>query len=122
MSDAPRKLGDIIDSRCLERREIPGLFLRFESSRDQIALPYASLLQLTLKLDGTALELAFITHRVTVTGHSLEIVYAAIAEGEARVVRVLAGEFTGAAWPPSYQANVRGIRIEPLDAAEQRRR
>lgn len=86
------------------------------------ALPYASLVQLTLKLDSTALELAFVTHRVTVTGHALEVIYAAVAEAQARVIRVLAAEFAGVAWPPSYQAIVRGIRVEPLESAEQRKR
>lgn len=52
--------------------------------------------------------------RVTVTGDMLEIVYAAIAENEARVIRVLAAEFASDAWPPVYQALVRGIRIELL--------
>lgn len=98
------------------------MFLRFESPREQIALPYASLVQLTLKLDSTALELAFVTHRVTVAGHSLEVLYAAVAEAQARVVRTLATEFTGATWPPSYQAIVRSIRIEPLESLDQRGR
>ncbi len=51
---------------------------------------------------------------MTVTGDMLEIVYAAIAENEARVIRVLAAEFASDAWPPVYQALVRGIRIELL--------
>jgi len=122
MGDAPQKLGETSSNRCLECRDTPGLFLRFESPREQIALPYASLVQLTLKLDSTALELAFVTHRVTVEGHSLEVLYAAVAEGQARVVRTLAMDFTGAAWPPSYQAIVRGIRVEPLESAEQGKR
>lgn len=115
MSDAQRKLGDTPSNRCLECRDTPGLFLRFESPREQIALPYASLVQLTLKLDSTALELAFVTHRVTITGHSLEVLYAAVAEAQVRVVRTLPTEFTGGEWPPSYQAIVSNIRIEPLE-------
>jgi hypothetical protein len=118
MSDAPRKLGDTPSNRCLEYRDTPALFLRFESPREQIALPYASLVQLTLKLDSTALELAFVTHRVTVSGHSLEVLYAAVAEGQARVVRTIAMEFTVGEWPPPYQAIVRSIRIDSLEEAE----
>lgn len=120
MSDTPRKIGDTPSNRCLECRDTPALFLRFESPREQIALPYASLVQLTLKLDSTAMELAFVTHRVTVAGHSLEVLYAAVAEAQARVVRTLAMDFTGAAWPPSYQAVVRSIRIEPIELSGKR--
>lgn len=46
----------------------------------------------------------------------------AIAEAEARVVRVLAAEFIDADWPPSYEVLVRGIRFEPLDAEDTRKR
>ena len=96
------------------------MFLRFESPREQIALPYASLVQLTLKLDSTALELAFVTHRVTVAGHSLEVLYAAVAEAQARVVRTLATEFGVGEWPAPYQAIVRSIRIESHESLEKR--
>ena len=33
------------DPRCLESREMPATFLRFESPREQVAFPYSSLIK-----------------------------------------------------------------------------
>ena len=68
--------------RCLETREIPGLFLRLQSAREQVALPYASLIKLELKNDATAVELSFVTHRVMIFGRNLAEVYQAAAEAQ----------------------------------------
>lgn len=85
-------------------------------------MPYSSLIKLSLKTDGTALELSYVTHRVTVIGKNLGEIYKAVAEVEARLLTVVAEDFADAASLPSYTALVREIRIEPLDADERRKR
>ena len=62
------KVGASANPGCLESREIPAVFLRLHTPREQIALPYASLVKLSLKLDETALELSFVTHHVVIFG------------------------------------------------------
>jgi hypothetical protein len=109
------------DPRCLERREIPGVFLRLHSRREQIALPYSCLLKLTLSLDETALELSFATHRVTITGKHLAEIYTAVTEAEARFITVASSNFSDEARLPTYRSLVRALRIEPLDEAEKRK-
>ncbi|MEY2881211.1 MAG: hypothetical protein RLZZ15_3591 [Verrucomicrobiota bacterium] len=109
------------DPRCLEKREIPGLFLRLHSIREQIALPYSCLLKLTLSLDETALELSFVTHRVIISGKNLAEIYTAVAEAEARVISLVAPNFADEARLPSHRSLVRALRFEPLDAAEKRK-
>ena len=116
------KLGATRDPGCLESREIPVVFLRLHTPREQIALPYASLIKLSLKLDETALELSFVTHHVVVSGKNLAEIYNALAEAYARIVRVAADSFSIEAQLPSYKALVREIRIDPLDADERRKR
>ena len=111
-----------VDPRCLEKREISGVFLRLHSKREQVALPYSCLLKLTLSLDETALELSFATHRVTITGKNLSEIYTAIAEVEARIITVVAPNFADEVRLPSYRSLVRGLRIEPLDSEERAKR
>ena len=106
---------------CLETREMPATFLRLHSPRERVALPYSSLVKLELTLDETALELSFITHRVTITGRSLAEIYKAVTEAEARLVQVVSADFGSEAAVPSFKALVHGIRIEPLDADERRK-
>ena len=106
---------------CLETREMPATFLRLHSPRMQVALPYASVIKLELTLDETALELSFVTHRVTITGRSLAEISQAVTEAEARLVRVVAADFADESAVPSHKALVHGIRIEPLDADERRK-
>ena len=108
--------------RCLETREIPGVFLRLQSAREQVALPYASLIKLELKNDATAVELSFVTHRVMISGRNLAEIYQSVAEGQARVISVAATDFAGEFLMPAHRALVREIRIEPLDAEERRKR
>ena len=119
---AERKLAPASNPGCLDSRPIPAIFLRLQSPREQIALPYSCLLKLSLKLDESMLELSFVTHRVTITGKNLAEIYVAIAEAEARVIRVVSSGFAEEAKLPSYKALVRGIRIEPLDAEEKQKR
>jgi len=100
---------------------MPATFLRLHSPREQVALPYASLIKLELTLDETTLELSFVTHRVTITGRNLAEIYKAVTEAEARLVRVVSTDFADEAAVPSYKALVHGIRIEPLDADARRK-
>jgi hypothetical protein len=109
------------DPGCLEAAEPPAAFLRFKSAREQVALPYSSLIKLELSTDETALELSFITHLVTVSGNNLAEIYHAVAEVRARLVRVALIGPAAAADLPSYKAFVQRIRIEPRDLDERRR-
>ena len=118
----PGKVGSIPNPGCLESREMPAVFLRLHSPQEQIALPYASLLKLSLKTDETALELSFVSHRVTITGKNLVEIYKSVTAAEARMIRVAPRDFSAEATLRSYHARVRGIRIEPLDPEERRRR
>ena len=108
--------------RCLETREIPGVCLRLQSTREQVALPYSSLIKLELKNDATAVELSFVTHRVMISGRNLAEIYQSVAEAQARVISVAATDFAGEFPMPAHRALVREIRIEPLDADERRKR
>ena len=110
------------DPGCLESREIPGVFLRLHTPREQIALPYASLLKLSLKLDETGLELLFLTHQVAVSGKNLGEIYRTVAEAQARIVRVAPEIFTPEAKLSPNKPLVHGIRIDPVDADERRKR
>jgi len=118
----PRTLASDAKPGCLESGELPAVFLRLHSPQEQIALPYASLLKLTLKTDETALELSFVSHRVTLTGKNLVEIYKSVTAAEARMIRVALRDFSAEASLPSWRALVRGIRIEPLDPEERRRR
>jgi hypothetical protein len=117
-----KKLGSGSDPGSLDSRPLPAVFLRLESPRERIALPYSCLLKLSLKIDESMLELSFVTHRVTVTGKNLAEIYKSIAEAEARVISVAASGFAEEAGLASYKSLVRGIQIEPLDADERRKR
>ena len=110
------------EPRCLETEERPAAFLRFKSTREQVALPYSSLVKLALKTDETVLELSFVTHRVTISGKNLAEIYKAVADVEARQVRTASTDFPDEASLPTYKALVWGIRIDPLDADERRKR
>ncbi len=80
------------------------------------------MVKVSLKTDGTALELSYVTHRVTVIGKNLTEIYKAVADAEARLITVVAEDFTDEWKLPAYKALVREIRIEPLDADERRKR
>ena len=66
---------------CLETRNAPGFCLRFEASRERIALPYSSLVSITLAIDETVLELSYVTHRIIINGRKLYAAHCAIAAG-----------------------------------------
>jgi len=73
---------------CIAGASAPTLFLRFESPRERLALPYAGLTELRLSLDETVLTLLFVTHRVTVKGRKLHEAHCAIAAGSAAAMAV----------------------------------
>lgn len=118
----PGKVASIPNPGCLASREMPAVFLRLHSPQEQIALPYASLHKISLKTDKTVLELSFVSHRVTITGKSLVKIYKTETAAEARMIRVVARDFAAEATLRSYHGLMRGIRIEPLDSEERRRR
>ena len=101
---------------------MPAVFLRLQSAREQVALPYSSLIKLELKNDATAVELSYVTHRVMIAGRNLAEIYQAVAEAQARLVMVATTDFTGEFLMPVHRALVREIRIDPLDAEERRKR
>jgi hypothetical protein len=98
------------------------LFLRFESTRERIALPYALLLKLELSLDQRTLELGFATHAVTIGGRELHEIYEAVADGHARCI-VLSDRVTQrVAMQRDRGTVVAEIRIMRLDPENQKRR
>ena len=101
---------------------MPAVFLRLQSSREQVALPYSSLVKLELKNDATAVELSFVTHRVMITGKNLTEISRAVAEAEARLIAVLAMDFPEEARGSSSNLLVSEIRINPLETEDRRKR
>lgn len=106
----------------IERTATPGLFLRFESTRERIALPYALLLKLELSLDQRTLELGFATHAVTIGGRELHEIYEAVADGHARCIRLSDRETTGGVVRRDGGAVIAEIRITRLEPDEKKRR
>jgi hypothetical protein len=98
------------------------LFLRFESTRERIALPYALLLKLEMSLDQRTLELGFATHAVTIGGRELHEIYEAVADGHARCIRLSDRETTGIVSRREDRAVVGEIRITRLDPDDRKRR
>jgi hypothetical protein len=107
---------------CLDAEDTPAAFLRFKSTREQVALPYSSLIKLALKTDETALELSFVTHQVTISGKNLSEIYKAVADVKARLVCVAPTGFSDEVSLPGHKSLIWGIRIDPLDVGERRRR
>jgi hypothetical protein len=91
------------------------LFLRFESTRERIALPYALLLKLELSLDQRTLELGFGTHAVTIGGRELHEIYEMIADGHAKCIRLSDREPPGNPARRDDRAVVGEIRIARVD-------
>ena len=110
---------------CIAGASAPTLFLRLESPRERLALPYASLTEMRLSLDETVLTLLFVTHRVTVKGRKLHEAHCAIAAGSAAALAVGRRTFRSTlkladpTHPPETVENmsITAIRIEPVEAA-----
>lgn len=90
---------------CLETRNAPVFCLRFEASRERLALPYSSLVSSTLATDETVLKLAFVTHRIIIKGHKLYTAHCAIAAGQAEAIcpgrNLIRANSLKTAWPKS---------------------
>ena len=106
----------------IERTVTPGLFLRFESRRERVALPYAVLLKLELSLDERMLELGFATHLVTISGRDLREIYEAVADGRARCIRLSDRATVEDVAREGNRSVVREIRIAALDPDDRKRR
>jgi len=104
-------------AECYIAGDRPAPFLRLETRREQMALPYAMLLGLALSLDENTLELDFASHKVTVTGKRLYEIFCAISAGQSQALlaRGAAEEF--ALGPASKAPFIQDIRIKPVEAA-----
>jgi hypothetical protein len=116
-----RKPSPALNDRQLETRDMPALFLRFESPRLRVALPYASLLKIEIALRDEQIELAFATHRVTVRGANLWRMYEAISLARATQIAVYEKDFSLEARLKTATPFVSEIRIDPLEPVERRR-
>ncbi len=110
-----------IDPGCLVTQDVPAVCLRLRSHRQQLALPYALLLQIELSDDQANCVIVFATHAISVRGRHLREVFVAISQGQAAQISVgesaLVGE--GAVFVGPL---VTDIRIEPTDESGQSRR
>lgn len=104
-------------TECYLSSERSAPFLRLETKRERMALPYALLLGIVLSLDETTLELDFASHKVTVTGKRLYEVFCAISIGHGHTLLALgkAEEFT--LGPAAKAPYIHDIRIKPVEAA-----
>ena len=71
---------------CYQTSDFVAPFLRLETPRERIALPYSTLLGVTLSVDETILALDFADRQVTVRGKRLHEVFCAIARGRVEAV------------------------------------
>jgi hypothetical protein len=103
-----------LNTGCLDTRDVPGVCLRIESTRQSIALPYALLLLVEISEDETQCEIAFATHKVTVHGRDLRAVYVAVSQGQAIQVSVRdpTAFVEGQVY---YGPTITGIQIEHLN-------
>jgi hypothetical protein len=91
----------------------PVPFLRFESPRERLALPYATLLGINLATDENSIQLDFASHQVTAHGKQLYEVFCSISFGMCAVL-FARGELQEMNAGPDAQAPViRDIRIKP---------
>jgi hypothetical protein len=90
-------------------------FLRFETPRERLALPYATLLGFTLSNDETILELDFASHKITVKGKRLYEVFCVLSTsvGQALIAR---SETDSVLLGPSAKAPfIQEIRIKEIE-------
>lgn len=109
------------DPHCLETREVPGVCLRLEATRQSIAIPYALLLRAELSEDETGCDLTFATHEVRIRGRRLRAVYVAVSNAQA--VQIGVGESASVSTGDTILGPlVTGIQIAPLDESIRARR
>jgi len=61
--------------------QYPVPFLRLETPRQRLALPYATLLGINLAVDDTLMQIDFASHHVTVQGKHLYEIYCSLSAG-----------------------------------------
>jgi hypothetical protein len=71
---------------CYQTSDFVAPFIRLETPRERIALPYSTLLGVTLSVDETILGLDFADRQVTVLGKRLHEVFCALARGRVEAV------------------------------------
>jgi len=92
-------------------------FLRLETPRERLALPYATLLGINLATDENSLQLDFASHQVTAHGKQLYEVFCSISSGMCAVL-FARGELKEIEAGPDAKAPViRDIRIKPRGEA-----
>ena len=90
-------------------------FLRIETPRDRVALPYAMLIGLTLSSDETTLVLNFASSLVTVQGRSLYEIFCAISRGRGEALFARNGSDDMVASPLQKAPFISAIRIKDLE-------
>jgi hypothetical protein len=102
-------------TECYLSSDRPTAFLRLETARERLALPYAMLLGLSLSVDETLLELDFASHKVTVKGKRLHEVFCSLALGQSAAL-FAQGETAGLLRAPDSKAPcIHEIRIKVLE-------
>jgi hypothetical protein len=97
------------------------LCLRFESTQQRLALPYALLLRVELSVDETGCILNFATHEVRIRGRHLQAVYLAVSQAQA--VQIGVGDSARFSDGDAYMGPlVTGLQIDPVDDKERARR
>jgi hypothetical protein len=74
------------DVECYVTSDFGAPFIRLETPRERIALPYSTLLGVTLSVDESILGLDFADRQVTVRGKRLHEVFCALARGRVEAV------------------------------------
>ena len=93
-------------------------FLRLETPRERLALPYATLLGFTLSTDETTLELDFASHKITVRGKRLYEVFCALSAGIGQAL-IARAETDALLLGPSAKAPfIQEIRIRAISPEE----
>ena len=93
-------------------------FLRFETPRERLSLPYATLLGFTLSNDETILELDYASHKITVKGKRLYEVFCVLSAGIGQAL-IARPETDALILGPSAKAPfIQEIRIKPVTTDE----
>ena len=118
-SNQASAFGGAQEPACLIERNTPGFFLRFESWRARMALPYAGLLKLEISENNTDLDLTFVTHQVRVHGKNLQRIYKAVSQAAAVQIATIPerGSWigTGAREDTPVVTEIRIVEREELD-------
>lgn len=106
-------------AECYIAGDQPAPFLRLETKRERMALPYAMLLGIVLSLDETSMELDFASHKVTVSGKRLYEVFCAISAGQGQALLALGTGEEFALGPVTKAPYIQDIRIKSLESSSQ---